>query len=190
MKKIVLCLVSIVLSIFVLSSCSINNYKPISIKYKNSSYAPYTDGESKTFLIDLLNNSKWINDVAKCGCDYTIIMKNDREIYYHSECGTFIDYDFNKSLKISEEERIKLNDYFVEVICKSGVHFFNEEHKCTACGYTTIIGGAFEFEYVASEEGHCPHKVGEQCNGTCDKSPHEDMNNDMLCDICGYKLSN
>ena len=185
MKKIVLCLVSIVLSIFVLSSCSINNYKPISIKYKNSSYA-----QSKTFLIDLLNNSKWINDVANCGCDYTIIMKNDREICYHSECGTFIDYDLNKSLTISEKDRIKLNDYFVDVICKSGVHFFDEEHKCTACGYTTIIGGAFEFEYVASEEGHCPHKVGEQCNGTCDKSPHEDMNNDMLCDICGYKLSN
>ena len=189
MKKIVLCLVSIVLSIFVLSSCSINNYKPISIKYKNSSYAPYTDGESKTFLIDLLNNSKWINDVANCGCDYTIIMKNDREICYHSECGTFIDYDFNKSLTISEEDRIKLNDYFVDVICKSGVHFFDEEHKCTACGYTTIIGGAFEFEYVSSEEGHCPHKVGEACDGTCIKSPHEDLNYDMLCDFCRYKLS-
>lgn len=102
MKKIVLCLVSIVLSIFVLFSCSINNYKPISIKYQNSSYAQYTDGEPKIFLINLLNNSKWINDVANCGCDYTIIMKNDKEIYYHSECGTFIDYDFNKSLTISE----------------------------------------------------------------------------------------
>ena len=70
MKKIVLYLVSVVLLIFVLSSCSINNYKPISIKYQNSDYAPYTDGEPKTFLIDLLNNSQWIDDVANCGCDF------------------------------------------------------------------------------------------------------------------------
>ena len=135
MKKIVLYLVSVVLLIFVLSSCSINNYKPISIKYENFDYAPYTDGEPKTFLIDLLNNSKWIDDVAKCECDYTIIMKNYREIYYHSECGTFIDYDFNKSLTISEEDRVKLNNYFIDIICNSGVHFFDENNKCTACGY-------------------------------------------------------
>ena len=62
-------------------------------------------------------------------------MKNDREIYYHSECGTFIDYDFNKSLTISEEYRVKLNNYFVDIICNSGVHFLDENHKCTACGY-------------------------------------------------------
>lgn len=58
---------------------------------------------------------------------------------------------------------------------------------CDICGYTITIGGAFEFEYVATEEGHCPHKVGEVCDGTCDKSPHEDLNHDMLCDICDYK---
>lgn len=95
MKKIVLCLVSIVLSIFVLSSCSVNDYKPISIKYQNSSYTPYTDGEHKIFLIDLLNNSKWINDVAKCEeCDYEIVERlpkvthkyeNGKCIWCHSE---------------------------------------------------------------------------------------------------------
>ena len=132
MKKIiVLCLESILLSIFILTSCSTNNYKPICIKYQNSDYAAY--GEA--FLTNLLNNSKWHNDVAKCECDYTIHMKNEREIFYHSECGTFIDYDFNRSLTIREEDRVKLNTCFVDSICRSEVHFFDENQRCTACGY-------------------------------------------------------
>lgn len=135
MKKIIaFCLILIVLSTFLLTSCSVN-YKPISLKYQNSDYAPYTDGEPKIFLVNLINNSKWHIGVAKCACDYTIVMKNDRKIFYHSECGTFIDYGFNKSLTISEDDRIKLNDYFTYVICRSNVHFFDGNQRCTACGY-------------------------------------------------------
>ena len=130
-KVIVLCLMIFVLVISVLASCGINNYKPISIKYQNSNYAAYSDA----FLSNLLNNSKWYNDVAKCECDYTILMENERKIFYHSECGTFVDYDFNKSLTISEEDRVKLNAYFVDSICGSGVHFFDKNQRCSACGY-------------------------------------------------------
>ena len=131
MKKLLALCLTIILSISLLTSCSINNYKPISIKYQNSDYAAYGD----TFLANLLNNSKWHNDVAKCECDYTILMRNDREIFYHSESGTFIDYDFNKSLTVSEEDRVKLNDCFVNAICESEVHFFDEDNICAACGY-------------------------------------------------------
>ena len=46
-----------------------------------------------------------------------------------------IDYDFNKSLTISEEDRVKLNASFVDSICSSEVHFFDENQRCTACGY-------------------------------------------------------
>ncbi|MBQ8413717.1 MAG: hypothetical protein IJX58_00535 [Clostridia bacterium] len=136
MKKLLaLCLILIVLSTCLLTSCSVNNYKPISLKYQNSDYAPYTDGEPKSFLVDLLNNSKWHNDVAKCDCDYTVMMKNQREISYHSESGTFIDYDFGKSLTLREEDRVKLNDYFTVIMCESNVHFFDENHRCTICGF-------------------------------------------------------
>ena len=136
MKKLLaLCLMLIVLSTCLLTSCSVNNYKPISLKYQNSDYAAYTDGEPKSFLVDLLNNSKWHNDVAKCDCDYTVMMKNTREIFYHSECGTFIDYDFDKSLTVSEEDRVKLNGYFADVMCGSNVHFFDENNRCTVCGF-------------------------------------------------------
>ena len=129
-KSLALCL-AVILLISLLTSCGFNKYKPISIKYQNSDYAAY--GEA--FLANLLNNSKWRNDIAKCECDYTILMENGREIFYHSESGTFIDYDFNKSLTVSEENRVKLNACFVDSICKSGVHFFDENNRCTACGY-------------------------------------------------------
>lgn len=136
MKKLLaLCLMLVALSTSLLTSCSFNNYKSISIKYQNSDYAPYTDGEPKTFLVNLLNNCKWHNGVAKCDCDYTVKMRNNREIFYHSECGTFVDYDLDKSLTVSEEDKLALNDYFADVICRSGVHFFDENHRCTACGY-------------------------------------------------------
>lgn len=131
MKKLLALCLTIILSISLLTSCSTNKYKPIAIKYQNSDYAACAE----IFLVNLLNNSKWHNDVAKCDCDYTIIMKNDREIFYHSECGTFIDYDFDKSLTVSEEDRVNLNDCFVNAICESEVHFFDENHRCSACGY-------------------------------------------------------
>ena len=138
MKKLLaLCLIFVGLSMPLLASCSFSNYKPISIKYQNSDYAAYTDGEPKSFLLDLLNNSKWHNGVAKCDCDYTVMMKNTREIFYHSECGTFIDYDLDKSLTVSEEDRLALNGYFAVIMCESNVHYFDEngDYICDACGY-------------------------------------------------------
>ena len=59
---------------------------------------------------------------------------------------------------------------------------------CDVCKYNMTIGGAFEFEYVATVEGHCEHKIGEACDGTCIKSPHEDLNHDMICDVCDYRI--
>ena len=131
MKKSLAFCLTVILLISVLTSCGFNKYKPICIKYQNSDYAACDE----IFLVDLLNNGKWYNDVTKCECDYTIRMENDREIFYHSECGTFLDYDFNKSLTISEEDRVKLNSQFVDDICRSEVHFFDENYRCTACGY-------------------------------------------------------
>lgn len=79
-------------------------------------------------------------------------------------------------------------------VCKTNYvfeeHYDNDgDYICDACGYATKIGGAFEFEYVASEEGHCEHKVGTACDGTCVKSPHEDNDNDFQCDYCNYLLN-
>ncbi len=172
MKKLLsLCLMLVVLSTSLLTSCGVN-YKPISLKYRNSDYAPYTDGEPKSFLVDLLNNSKWHNDVAKCDCDYTVMMTNTREIFYHSECGTFIDYDFDRSLTVSEEDRAKLNGYFAAVMCESNVHCFDDNYRCTACGY--IMSNA------------------EECNHQWDDGIEIEGGNggyvmEYTCSLCGYK---
>lgn len=188
MKKIIaLCLILIVLSTFILTSCSINNYKPISIKYQNSDYAAYDDGEHRSFLIDLLNNSKWHYDVAKCDCDYTVIMKNNREIFYHSECGTFVDYDFNKSLTVSEEDRVKLNDYFADAMCRSNVHFFDENHRCIACGYVTPEHEHTGEWYMNEEIHFYEYTCG--CETKDIAELHLDGDGNGLCDICGYDMS-
>ena len=188
MKKLLaLCLMLIMLSTSLLTSCSINNYKPISLKYQNSDYAPYPDGEHKSFLVDLLNNSKWHNDVAKCECDYTVIMKNDREIFYHSGCGTFIDYDFNKSLTVSEENRVKLNDYFVDAICRSEVHFFDENHRCTACGFITSEHKHTGELHMDEKSHFYQYTCGCPSNDIAEL--HTDYDENRICDICGYTLS-
>ena len=132
MKKLLVLSLTFLLLISLFTSCGITDYKPYAIKHKNSDCAsPY----GEIFLTNLLNSSEWQNSVANCACDYEIIMKNHRQIFYHSECGTFIDYGLNQSLTVSEEDKIKLNDSFVDSICKSEVHFFDENKKCTACGY-------------------------------------------------------
>ena len=132
MKNLLVLSLTIILLISLFTSCGITNYKPYAIKHQNSDCAsPYAE----IFLTNLLNSSKWQNSVANCACDYEIIMTNHRQIFYHSECGTFIDYGMNQSLTLSDEDKTKLNDSFVESICKSGVHFFDENNKCTACGY-------------------------------------------------------
>lgn len=149
-KLLILCLMLVALSSLLMGACGINNYKPISIRYQNFDYVPYSDGESKTFLIDLLNNSKWHNDVAKCECDYSIIMKNQREIFYHSECGTFIDYDFDKSLTISEEDRVKLNGYFADAM-----HFIRNQAGATWLNDITV-DEIFEIKMIWGGGGPLP----------------------------------
>ena len=64
----------------------------------------------------------------------------------------------------------------------------NNDGVCDVCGYLAKIGGAFEFEYVGTEEGHCEHKVGTTCDGTCVKSPHENYDADLFCDFCGFNM--
>jgi hypothetical protein len=178
----------VVLAISLLTSCSVNNYKPISLKYQDTDYAAYTDGERKIFLLDLLNNSKWHNDVAKCDCDYTVMMRNDREIFYHSECGTFIDYDLEKSLTVSEEDKHTLNGYFVDIICTGNVHFFDENHRCTACGYTSS-------EHVHTGDWMPYNQNSHYYEYTCgctlsDKiEKHVYSDGDTFCNICGYDTS-
>ena len=188
MKKLLaLCLTLILLLTTLLISCSVNNYKPICLKYQNSDPVAYDDGEHKSFLTNLLNNSKWHYDVAKCECDYAVIMKNKREIFYHSECGTFIDYDFNKSLTVSEEDKLILNDYFADAICRSNVHFFDANHRCISCGYVTSKHEHTGEWYINEEIHFYEYTCG--CETKDIAELHLDGDDNQMCDICGYDMS-
>ena len=63
----------------------------------------------------------------------------------------------------------------------------NGDLRCDVCGYNFGHQGR-EFYYVSGYDGHCEHMIGESCDGSCQKSPHEDWDADMFCDICGYEM--
>ena len=66
--------------------------------------------EEKQYIIDLLNNGNWHNDIAKCPADVKFATQQ-QVIGYSAEDGIFNDYTQNKSLKISEQDRLKVNSY-------------------------------------------------------------------------------
>lgn len=64
----------------------------------------------KKFIIDLLNNGDWYDDLAKCPSDVKFYTQN-QEIGYCAEEGIFNDFTSGKSLKISKENRVIVNEY-------------------------------------------------------------------------------
>ena len=64
----------------------------------------------KKFIIDLLNNGDWYDDLAKCPPDVKFYTQN-QEIGYCAEEGIFNDFTSGKSLKISKENRVIVNEY-------------------------------------------------------------------------------
>ena len=64
----------------------------------------------KSFIIDLLNNGDWHNDIAKCPSDVKLATQK-QSIGYCAEEGIFNDFTREKSLKISEENRVIVNEY-------------------------------------------------------------------------------
>ena len=64
----------------------------------------------KKFIIDLLNNGDWYDDLSKCPSDVKFYTQN-QEIGYCAEEGIFNDFTSGKSLKISEENRVIVNEY-------------------------------------------------------------------------------
>ena len=77
----------------------------------------------------------------------------------------------------------------IGIVYGYGEHYDNDgNYACDVCGYYMGHKG-IEFYYVATDEGHCAHTVGDSCDGTCVKSPHENFDADLFCDICGYLMA-
>ena len=61
---------------------------------------------------DYLNEGAWETKLSNCDCDYYFVTQKQR-IQYHSECGMFNDITNGKVLKITEEQRLKINSFLV-----------------------------------------------------------------------------
>jgi len=75
---------------------------------ETDSQAVEIPNDGKQYIINLLNNATWINDLGKCESDY-VFYTQKQELRYHSECGTFNDVTNKKSTTLSEEQRVAVN---------------------------------------------------------------------------------
>ncbi len=71
-----------------------------SVEFSHIEVADY----SSALILDLLNNGEWINDVTDCAHDY-VLKFDDSSLRYHSSCGTFIDIEKGRSLRLSESDK-------------------------------------------------------------------------------------
>ena len=64
--------------------------------------------KDKNYIIDILNNATWVNDLAKCDADFVFVTQKQR-VNYNCECGVFNDITGSRSTTVSEEERTTIN---------------------------------------------------------------------------------
>ncbi len=64
----------------------------------------------KNYIVDLLNEGSWIDDLSNCGSDF-VFYTQKQEVRYHSECGTFNDVTNKKSMTVSKEQRTTINAF-------------------------------------------------------------------------------
>jgi hypothetical protein len=67
------------------------------------------DYEDRKYIIDIFNSGRWRLDNSKFASDF-MFYPQAQEVGYHSECGIFNDYTRKRYLKVSEEQRQKIND--------------------------------------------------------------------------------
>ncbi|MBQ3257667.1 MAG: hypothetical protein IJA67_09660 [Oscillospiraceae bacterium] len=59
----------------------------------------------------VIENGRWIDDLGKCESDLQVVI-GDRKLSYHSECGTFNDYEGKKSMTVSKKMKSQVNRIF------------------------------------------------------------------------------
>lgn len=64
--------------------------------------------EDETVIAEYLSG-EWVNDLTNCRANYAFTI-DGREYRYHSDCGTFDDVESVRSLTVSEEDRLVINE--------------------------------------------------------------------------------
>jgi hypothetical protein len=66
------------------------------------------DSKDKNYIVDILNNATWVNDLAKCPPDFVFVTQKQR-VNYNCECGAFNDVTTGRSTTVSEDRRTAIN---------------------------------------------------------------------------------
>ncbi len=112
MKKIFI-LNLILLVILGLTGCALKIYK---LPQDGFCYTAYEgveielDSEAQEYIIDLLNNGRWYFDLIKCPADVNFYTKG-MTLGYCAESGAFNDFTLRRSLVVTEEQRVIINEY-------------------------------------------------------------------------------
>ncbi len=67
--------------------------------------------EDKAYIIELLNEAIWTNDLSNCEGDF-VFYTQQQEVRYHSKCGTFTDMTNQKAMTVSDEARDRINAFW------------------------------------------------------------------------------
>ena len=65
--------------------------------------------EDIDYILDILNNGKWINSLSNCGYDF-VFYTAKQEVGYQSSCGTFNDWTNQRSMTVTEEQYKIINE--------------------------------------------------------------------------------
>lgn len=80
--------------------------------YTESGSPMELESADKKYIIDLLNDATWNPELSKCACDFYFVTQKQK-IEYHSESGTFNDITSDKSFNVTEEQRLKINNFLM-----------------------------------------------------------------------------
>ncbi len=104
----------VLMVLFSLTACGISYKGPLScISHIGTDgqvivLIDYTENVHEEILL-AMNKGQWINDGTNCAHDYEFEVDTVL-IRYHSECGTFNDITSKRSMTLSDEQRVKINE--------------------------------------------------------------------------------
>ncbi len=110
MKKLLALILSAVL-LFCLSGC-VKIYKQAwdGFCYTADDQPVELNSEAVNYILELMNNGKWSSGNVKCPSDYYFSLQMQR-VGYVSDEGYFNDFTLERSMKLTDEEREKINEY-------------------------------------------------------------------------------
>lgn len=101
----------------VLTLCGCFRADLIEIVFHNEGYQLSND--DATTVSDIFNQSDWTDPLADCQCDY--LLRTDRGIIeYSSAPGIFNNTDYEHSYRVSEADRLILNEIFARYAAQHG----------------------------------------------------------------------